>query len=181
MCREFSGVVWIDEAYADFADDTCLDMVRRYPNVVVSRTFSKSYSLAGLRLGLALAPVGLIAEMNKVKDSYNVDMVAQALGAAALRATAVMRENVDRIRATRGWTTAELTRLGCRVLPSQSNFLFVQTPRPAVQVFNELRSAGYLVRYFPLPRVSSYIRVTVGTDAEMRGFVAALTVILASC
>lgn len=178
LCRDFAGVVWIDEAYADFADDNCLDLVRRYPNVVVSRTFSKSYSLAGLRLGLALASAELIGEMNKVKDSYNVDMLAQALGAAALRETAVMRQQAERIRATRGWTTAELTRLGCQVLPSQSNFLFVRPPRAAAEVFAELRESGYLVRYFPLPRVSEHIRITVGTEEEMRGLVSVLEPIL---
>ena len=175
LCREFSGVVWIDEAYADFAEDNCLALLEKYPNVVVSRTLSKSYSLAGLRLGLAFAPLPLIQEMEKVKDSYNVDMLTQFLGKAALQAHAVMLANAERIKATRQWTTEKLEELGCRVLPSQANFLAVRPPRRAAEVFVALREQGYLVRYFNLPRVSEYIRVTIGHREDMAGFVACMT------
>ncbi len=174
LCRAFSGVVWIDEAYADFAEDHCLGLVAKYPNVVVSRTFSKSYSLAGLRLGLAFAPLSLIQEMEKVKDSYNVDMLTQYLGKAALEAHAVMLANVERIKVTRTWTTKHLEALSCQVLPSQANFLFVRPVRPAAEVFAGLREQGYLVRYFNLPRVSEYIRVTIGRQEDMAGFVACM-------
>ncbi|MFA6929924.1 MAG: histidinol-phosphate transaminase [Lentisphaeria bacterium] len=175
LCQDFSGVVWIDEAYADFAEDHCLGLVSRFPNVVVSRTFSKSYSLAGLRLGLAFAQGGLIQEMEKVKDSYNVDMLTQFLGKAALEEHAVMLANVQKIQQTRQWTREKLLELGCQVLPSQANFLFVKTVRPATEVFAGLRQHGYLVRYFNLPRVSEYIRVTIGRPDDMAGFIACLS------
>lgn len=174
LCQTFSGVVWIDEAYADFAEDHCLSLVTKYPNVVVSRTFSKSYSLAGLRLGLTFAPLPLIQEMEKVKDSYNVDMLTQYLGKAALEEHAVMLANAERIKATRKWTAEQLEALGCKVLPSQANFLFVRPVRPAAEVFAALREHGYLVRYFNLPRISEYIRVTIGCQEDMAGFVACM-------
>jgi histidinol-phosphate aminotransferase len=178
LCQDFQGVVWIDEAYADFADDNCLDFVSRYPNVVVSRTFSKSYSLAGLRLGLAFAAPELILEMNKVKDSYNIDAITQCLGSAALRASAYMRENAARIRETRAWLAEQLRQLGCMVLPSQANFLFVRTPLDAEKVFADLRQGGFLVRYFKLPRISEYLRITIGRREDMQAFVDCLKKIL---
>lgn len=179
LCQEFSGVVWIDEAYADFSDDNCLDFVSRYKNVVVSRTFSKSYSLAGLRLGLAFAQPELLFEMNKVKDSYNVDALTQCLGVAALQASAYMRENAARIKASRAWLNAQLLQLGCEVLPSQANFVFTKPPLPAVEVFAALRQGGFLVRYFNLPRISDYLRITIGRQEDMQAFISCLEAILA--
>lgn len=170
VCRDFSGVVWIDEAYADFADDNCMSFVNDFPNVVVSRTLSKSYSLAGIRLGIACSSPEIIFEMNKVKDSYNVDMLAQVIATAALGDTAYMHANVACIRETREWLTRELTAIGCRVLPSSSNFLFVRTKRPAGDVFRALKERRYLVRYFDLPRISEYLRVTIGRREDMEGF-----------
>jgi len=180
ICHDFPGVVWIDEAYADFADDNCLDFVQRFPNVVVSRTFSKSYSLAGLRLGLAFAHPDLIAEMMKVKDSYNLDMLTQALGLAALEDRDAMLSNVQRIRATRGRLVAALEAMGFAVPPSQANFILARPPRAiaAGALFRDLRERGYLVRYFDLDRVRDYIRITIGTDEEMDGFVQAVGAIL---
>jgi len=178
LCREFHGVVWIDEAYVDFSEDDCLDFVHRYPNVVVSRTFSKSFSLAGLRLGLAFANTNLIAEMNKVKDSYNVDMITQYLGSAALKDYAYMQKNVRLICKMRSWTTQKLQEIGCEVLPSSANFIFVKTPIPAAEVFLALRNEGFLVRYFDLPRISGYLRVTMGLPENMEGFIRAMKKIL---
>ena len=178
VARRFAGVLWIDEAYADFSGQTCLDFVGEFPNVVVSRTLSKSYSLAGLRLGIACSSESIIFEMNKVKDSYNVDMVAQALAEAALRDQAYMRGNAQRIVATRRRVTERLREMGCDVLPSEANFIFVRPPQPAPAVFAGLRERGYLVRYFALPRIDDRIRVTMGTDAEMDGFLSAMAEIL---
>ncbi|MBR0458940.1 MAG: histidinol-phosphate transaminase [Victivallales bacterium] len=173
LCREFAGVVWIDEAYADFSGESCLSFVNRFPNVVVSRTLSKSYSLAGLRLGIACAPGALIQEMLKVKDSYNVDRLAQTLAVAALRDQAYMKENCRRICETRDWLAGKLVSLGCKVLPSATNFLFVQPKHPAPELFAGLRGKGYLVRYFALPRIDQYLRITIGTREDMEGFLAA--------
>ncbi|MCQ2397388.1 MAG: histidinol-phosphate transaminase [Lentisphaeria bacterium] len=175
LCSDFKGVVWIDEAYADFADDNCLELVREFPNVVVSRTFSKSYSLAGLRLGIAFANESLVYEMNKLKDSYNTDRFAQTIGAAALSDQEYLRTTVAKIRATRQKTSQALEARGCKVLPSQSNFIFfIPACRPAKEVFEKLRERGLLVRYFNLPRVDCYVRLTVGTDDEMAELMQAL-------
>ncbi len=178
IAENFNGVLWIDEAYTDFSGQTCLDFVAEYPNVVVSRTLSKSYSLAGLRLGIACANPDLIFEMNKVKDSYNVDMLAQSLAEAALRDQESMKANAARIIATRERVTAELIAMNCDVLPSAANFIFVRPPMDAATLFQELRGEGFLVRYFNLPRINDRIRITIGTDADMDAFVAAIRSIL---
>jgi len=178
IARNFAGILWIDEAYTDFSGQTCLDMVDEFPNVVVSRTLSKSYSLAGLRLGIACAGKDVIFEMNKVKDSYNVDMIAQRLAEAALRDQASMQANARRIVATRGRVTAELAAMGCDVLPSAANFIFVRPPMDAAALFQELRGEGFLVRYFNLPRINDRIRITIGTDSDMDAFIAAVRRIL---
>ncbi len=171
IASEFKGVLWIDEAYVDFADESCLELCKEFKNVVVSRTLSKSFSLAGLRLGYAVASPELIFEMNKVKDSYNIDMLTQVLGTAALRDVAYMGENAKRIRATREATIASLKRLGCEIEPSASNFIFARPPKAAEDLFHRLKARGYLVRYFKLPRVSDYLRITVGTSEDMESFV----------
>ena len=178
IAKNFKGVLWIDEAYTDFSGQTCLDLVAEYPNVVVSRTLSKSYSLAGLRLGIACANTDLIFEMNKVKDSYNVDMLAQSLAEAALRDQQSMKANAARIVATRERVAAELAAMNCDVLPSAANFIFVRPPMDAATLFKELRDEGFLVRYFNLPRINDRIRITIGTDADMDAFVAAVRGIL---
>ncbi len=175
LCRDFDGVVWIDEAYADFAEDNCLDLVREFPNVVVSRTFSKSYSLAGLRLGIAFADPALVFEMNKMKDSYNTDRFAQAMGAAALEDQEYLRQNVARIKETRRKTAEALAARGWTVLPSQANFLLAKPAgKPAARLFRELREQGILVRHFALPRIDQFLRITIGTPEEMREFLDAV-------
>lgn len=169
LCRRFKGVVWIDEAYADFADFNCLDFVRQFPNVVVSRTFSKSYALAGLRLGMAFANASLVFEMNKLKDSYNVDRFAQCIGCAALADQRYLHETVARIRASREAATAFFQSRRCQVLPSQANFILVRPAwRSAREIFAALRDRGILVRHFDLPRVSDYLRITIGTPEQMQ-------------
>lgn len=174
ICRNFKGVVWIDEAYVDFSEDSCMEFVDQYPNVVVSRTLSKSYSLAGIRLGIAVSNEALIFEMNKVKDSYNVDMMAQYIAAAALNDSDYMRANAKRIRDTRNWLTSELEKIGCHVLPSSTNFIFAQPKHEAGKIFQSLKERGYLVRYFNLPRISQFIRITIGKREDMEGFLTTL-------
>jgi histidinol-phosphate aminotransferase len=178
LCREFKGVVWIDEAYADFAPDNCLELAKEFPNVVVSRTMSKSYSLAGLRLGWCYARPELTAEMMKVKDSYNAGMLQQIAGLAALEDRAYVEACASKICATRDRVAVDLAKLGCQVVPSAANFLFVRTPKPAEEAFTALRERGILVRYFPGGRTGDFLRITVGTDAEMQALTAAMTEIL---
>ena len=149
--------------------------MKEFPNVVVSRTFSKSYSLAGMRLGIAFGDSGLVSEMNKLKDSYNTDRVSQAAGLAALADQDHLRDSVARIRATRARVSSSLSSMGWRVLPSQANFILARPSRiPARELFRLLRDRGILVRYFPLPRVDEYLRITIGTDGEMDEFLAAV-------
>lgn len=163
-----AGVVVVDEAYGEFADEDCLDLALGLKNVVVTRTFSKSYSLAGLRLGYAVGPEALIAPLYKIKDSYNVDRLAQDLALAAVRDQAYLRRRLDQIKATRERTAAALRAQGYFVAPSQANFLWVRPPDDdGARLFQELRDRNILARYFPGPRTGAYLRITVGTDPEM--------------
>lgn len=176
LCAGFDGVVVVDEAYVDFADDNCMDFPRRFENVIVMRTFSKSYSLAGARLGIAVGQPPLIAELLKVKDSYNVNAATQAAGIAAIEDQAHMRQNVARIRQSRARLTEELVRFGFEVLPSQANFVFAiwNGQPPARGIFEALRNEGIYVRYFDAPRTDKALRITVGTDAQIDALIEAL-------
>jgi histidinol-phosphate aminotransferase len=168
VCGEFDGIVWIDEAYADFADDNCMELVTEFDNIVVSRTLSKSASLAGLRLGLAFANPAIVDEMMKVKDSYNVSMLTQELAKASLRDTEYTANVVREVQKTRSVTTDALVRMGFEVLPSQANFVFVKPPKTASAYVEHLRLYNVLVRYFPEPRTRDFVRITIGTPEQMR-------------
>lgn len=163
------GPVIVDEAYAGFGARSVLPLIRRYNNLIVIRTLSKAYSLAGMRAGYAAAAPSLIQALQTVKDSFNsypVDRLAIAAAAAALEDQDWHRECCRRIVATRERTREALLRLGYGVLPSQTNFLFVKC-RDAAAAFAALRSRGILVRYFGSGRTAAYLRVTIGTDEEM--------------
>lgn len=180
FCRNFPGVVLIDEAYVDFADAHCLDLALSLPNVLVLRTLSKAYSLAGLRLGYVVGHQELIAALFKIKDSYNIDLLTQRIAQAALSDQVTLRDNVRRIQATRTRLDAGLRRLGFAVTPSQSNFIWARPPRRgALTVFEELRARGVLVRYFAGSRTGDYLRITVGTDGEIDRLLELLGEILA--
>ena len=181
FCERFQGTVLIDEAYADFATGPDSGSWASYAaasaNVLVCRTLSKSHSLAGLRLGYLVGPRPLIDAMNKLKDSYNVDALAQAIALAALSDLAPMQANTDRIRATREATRAALEARGWTVVPSHSNFLFAAPPPTApsaAELFQALRDKNILVRYFPGPRTGTHLRITIGTDNQMAALLAAL-------
>lgn len=175
FCRRFPGVVLIDEAYVDFASAHCLDLALGLPNVLIARTLSKSYSLAGLRLGYAVGPTPLIEALHKIKDSYNISLLTQRLAAAALADPAWMKQNVSRIVATRERVAQELKQRGWMVFDSASNFLFARPPAsPAREVFAALRARGIFVRYFAAPSTAAFLRITIGTDAEMDALLAAL-------
>jgi histidinol-phosphate aminotransferase len=177
LARSVPGsMVVVDEAYADFADENALDLARELPNVVVLRTLSKSYSLAGMRLGLLFGAPQVVSGIAKVKDSYNLDRLAVAAGAAALRDGATMRENVAKIRRTRERLSAELCAMGFDVLPSSANFVFarLETAERARATFRALRDRKILVRYFDRPLLSDGLRITVGTDEEISALLEAL-------
>jgi histidinol-phosphate aminotransferase len=175
FARTFPGVVIVDEAYADFAKANCMALAvkRSNRNIIVMRTFSKSYSLAGLRLGYAVGPTELIEAMYKVKDSYNVDAVAQAVGLAAAKDQKWMLRNTQKVVKTRTWFTEELEKRGWDVLPSEANFVFARPPAGnAAEIFEALRRKRIFVRYFSGPKTADRLRITVGTDSEMKKLLA---------
>jgi histidinol-phosphate aminotransferase len=174
------AIVVVDEAYAEFSDQNALALVRRQPNVVVLRTLSKSHSLAGMRVGLLFGAPELIAGVAKVKDSYNLDRLAIAAGAAALRDHAWMRRNVERIVSTRGRLIGALQALGLEVRPSQSNFVFARLHDAplARRAYEQLKQRGVLVRHFATEKLGDGLRISVGTDAEIDTLLAELSTFL---
>lgn len=170
------GVLVIDEAYADFADDTALPLARERDNVLVLRTFSKSFSLAGMRIGLGFGHPRIIAGLNKVKDSYNLSRLSIAAGEAALSDLAWMERNAARIRRTREALAASLPSVGFIPFPSQSNFVLARRARggSARNVYEALKRRKILVRYFDTPRLADCLRITVGTDAEIAALLDAM-------
>jgi histidinol-phosphate aminotransferase len=176
LCENFPGIVVIDEAYADFADDDCMDFVLRFDNVIVLRTFSKSFSLAGMRIGLAAARPEIIREFMKTKDSYNLNAVGQAVGIAALEDYAYMQEQAAKVKATRTQLVADLTALGFLVPPSQANFVLAKWAGSpdAKTIFQTLRDRKILVRYFDAEGLRDALRITVGTDEECAALISAL-------
>lgn len=168
LARTVSGLLIVDEAYVDFADDTALPLVHEFENLVVLRTFSKSFSLAGMRIGLAFATPAIINALLKVKDSYNVSRLSIVAATAALEDYAWMRTNVDRIRATRSGLIRELRARSFSVLPSQSNFVLASRGGENLETtYLGLKSKGILIRYFPTPELRTALRITVGTDEEI--------------
>ncbi len=177
FCERFDGVVLLDEAYVDFARNTCMELALRpgNPNTLVMRTLSKSFSLAGLRFGYVVGPEPLITALYKIKDSYNLDVLAQVAGLAALNDLGHMQANVRRIQETRSRLTVELRRRGWKVLDSDANFIFAQPPQDnAGELFEQLRDANIFVRYFPGPMTGSYLRITIGTDQQVDALLAHL-------
>lgn len=176
LCGSFDGLVVIDEAYVDFADDDCMDFPKRFENAIVMRTFSKSFSLAGIRLGIAVARPEIIAEFLKTKDSYNVNALTQAAGVAAMRDYDHMRANAERIRTTRKRARGALQAMGFRVPESQSNFLLaVREGQPSAKaIFEALKERHIYVRYFDAPRLRDALRITIGDDREMDALLDAL-------
>ncbi|MDO8433897.1 MAG: histidinol-phosphate transaminase [Candidatus Binatus sp.] len=165
----------IDEAYVDFAEENALPLLKRHRNLVILRTLSKSYSLAGMRLGLCFAHPRAINALMKVKDSYNLSRVALAAGAEALKDSAWMRKNVEKVKRTRSVTEAALRKLGFVVTPSQANFVLARMPgKNMAPVTRGLRRAGILVRHFPTPLLRDALRISIGTPAEMKALFAAL-------
>ncbi len=167
------GVVVLDEAYADFAAAQAEAWAWERPNLLVTRTFSKSYALAGIRLGYALGHPDLIAALFKIKDAYNVDRLTQQIGLAAITDQAYLQSLVSRIKATRARTVEALQQRGYGVALSQTNFLWIKPPADctAADCFAAWRAQGVLVRYFPGERTGHHLRVTIGTDAQMARFI----------
>ncbi len=178
FARKFPGVVLVDEAYADFARANCMPLAtaKSNRNVIVMRTFSKSYSLAGLRVGYCVGPKDFIEALYRAKDSYNVDAVAQRVALAAFTDRAYHKKTVARVVKTRRTFTKGLLKRGWDVIPSESNFVFAKPPAPAkaCDVFAYLKSRNIFVRYFPGPLTRDRVRITIGTDGEMKTLLNAL-------
>lgn len=176
LADALDGVLLVDEAYADFADADCLALVQEHENVIVARTLSKSYSLAGLRFGCAVAQEHLIEGMTKVKDSYNVDVLAIAGATAAIRDQDWMRRNAEKLKATRARLADQLGQMGFHCWPSQTNFVFARAPEgiAAGELFQRLFERKVLVRYWDAPRLRDCLRITVGSDQEVDALLSAL-------
>ena len=168
ICENFNGVVLIDEAYADFASDNCADFVKKYPNVIVARTFSKSRSLAGLRFGYAIAHKTMIDGLMKMKDSYNVSMLTQRLALASLWDRSYFSDCVAQIKVAREMLLLGLLDIGFKVVESETNFLFASPPDgDAATYFKKLREKNVIVRYFPGPVTGKYVRISIGTEQQV--------------
>ncbi len=169
IASEIDGVLVVDEAYADFANDNCLSLVEQHDNVLILRTLSKSYSLAGIRLGFCIAQESLIQGLMKVKDSYNVDRLSIAAVIAALDDQISMKSHVEKIRETRRYLTKSLEDMGFSVYPSQTNFVLARCMKgvSALSLYQTLKARKILVRYFGLRRLDDCLRITIGTREEI--------------
>lgn len=182
FCKRAKGLVLIDEAYVDFAKDNCIAIAKACPNVLILRTMSKSFSLAGARLGYVFGHPEVIGQLMKVKDSYNVNRVTQTLGLAALSPAGLkdMKKNVAKIRFERNSLIETLRNMGFTVPDSQANFLLATKPgKPTAEgLYKNLKKRRVLIRYFSHPRLRDSIRVSVGTPEENNRLLAELRSLL---
>jgi histidinol-phosphate aminotransferase len=175
--RNTQSVVIVDEAYIDFGGETAVALVERFPNLLIVQTLSKSRALAGMRVGFAIGHKDLIEGLDRVKNSFNsypLDRLAEAAAIAAYEDDAYFQSCRDKVIATREWTIRELQALGFSVLPSQANFVLAQPPGDAASLAARLREHKILVRYFNSPRIDNFLRITIGTDSEMKQLIAVL-------
>lgn len=175
-------IVIIDEAYVDYGNESCIPLVNKYPNLVVVQTFSKSRNLAGARIGFAISTKEIIDDMNKIKftfNPFNMSEFAINAGAAAVRDTAYLKKCVNTIINNREETKKELIKLGFEVMESNTNFLFVSHPDIyAGKLCKLLKERGILVRHYAEERIDSFIRITIGTQEQMKQVIQKLRVIL---
>ena len=175
-------LVLVDEAYVDFGGQSALPLLSKYDNLLISRTYSKSYSMAGARLGFALGSPDLIADLARIQYStnpYNVDRLTLLAGAAAMEDQGYLRDCVAAVAATRARVTDALRDMGFEVLPSCTNFLLARHPAvPGQTMYEELRARGILVRHFKKPRIESFVRISIGTDEQMNTLLTTVKAIL---
>lgn len=179
LADELSGVMLIDEAYVDFAEADCVELVKRFDNVIILRSMSKGYSLAGLRFGYAMAQADMIKGLMKVKDSYNVDAIAVAVAAAAMSDREYFQQCVRKVKAERSRMTEQLKMLGFDVPTSRTNFVLAQCKNAdAAEVHKALAQRNMHIRYFPYPGLADKLRITIGTPEQNDKLLAALKQIL---
>ncbi|MCL1475086.1 histidinol-phosphate transaminase [Argonema antarcticum] len=177
LLQKVSGIVVIDEAYVDFAEFSALPLVQEFENAIVLRTLSKGYSLAGLRMGFGVANPKLLSGLFKVKDSYNIDALAIAVGTAAMRDQSYKNACADKVKKSRTQLTVNLNNLGFTVLDSHGNFVLATPPEGnAESLYLKLKEQGILVRYFKQPGLEDKLRITVGTDDQNQTLMEALSV-----
>jgi len=177
-----NDVVLIDEAYVDFGGESCVSLVKKYKNLIVAQTFSKSRSLAGARLGFAIADSELIADLNKIKYSTNpycINRLTSLAGIASIRDKEYFEANCKKIMDTRSMTVDQLSKRGFETLPSCANFIFTRKPGVSgTWLYEQLRERGILVRHFTKPAIVDFLRVTIGTPEEMKAFIDTIDEIL---
>ncbi|NJL86364.1 MAG: histidinol-phosphate transaminase [Leptolyngbyaceae cyanobacterium SM1_1_3] len=175
LAQQVAGVLVIDEAYVDFAEGSALGLALEFENVIVLRTLSKGYALAGLRLGFGIANPKLLAGLFKVKDSYNIDAIATQVATAAMADQVYKNACVEKVKASRAQLTLDLKNLGFAVLNSQGNFVLTTPPSSSAAFLQTaLKAKGILVRYFDQPGLTDKLRITVGTDAQNQKLLEAL-------
>ena len=180
LAEEIKGVLLIDEAYVDFAEDNCLELVKKLDNVIILRSMSKGYSLAGMRFGFGVANKDLIKGLLKVKDSYNVDTVAITAATAAIEDQQYFKNNLQKIKIARKILTEELTRLGFEVFESQTNFVFAKPLKTrAIDVYEKLKNRNIYVRYWAYPDIKDKLRISVGTSEQNEKLIGAIKEIIA--
>jgi histidinol-phosphate aminotransferase len=174
------GIIVLDEAYVDFSTGGGVELLQRRPNVIVLRTMSKSFSLAGMRLGFGFAAPEIIAELWKIKDHYNINRLGLVAAQAALDDVDSMRSRARQVCQTRDRLTAELRAMGFSVLDSEANFVLARSETPsAARLYAELKDRRILVRYFDQPRLQDCLRITVGTEDQTQLLIDTLKQILA--
>lgn len=179
LCKVSRGVVVLDEAYADFARENAMELASKYPHVIVSRTFSKSYSLCFQRIGYAVGHPELIGALHKVRDSYNVNGLGQVAAIETLNNLDYYRDNFNEILVQRDRVSQKLAAAGFDVLPSQTNFILASPPGGKAEWwFSSLRDMGIIVRYFNSPGLDQFLRITIGSPTEMSRFLRAVTKLL---
>ena len=179
LADELSGVLLIDEAYVDFAEANCTALVKDFDNVIILRSMSKGYSLAGIRIGYAIAQPDLIAGLMKVKDSYNVDAVAIAVATAAIKDQRYFKETLEKVKADREELTAQLRTMGFEAPTSHANFVLAKCKNcQASEIYDKLVQRNIYVRYFNLSEIDDKLRITVGTKEQNEKLILALKEIL---
>jgi histidinol-phosphate aminotransferase len=179
--KKFKGLLVVDEAYVDFYGESAIQLIDEFENVIITRSLSKSYSLAGLRIGFAIANTEIIRGLFKLKDSYNIDRISEAGAIAAINDSRSFKYNIEMLVNNKDYLETELKKLGFEVIPSMANFLFSTNPNiKAKHLYEELKKKKILIRYFEGPIQSDYVRISVGTMMQIKSLIAELSAILKS-